>query len=251
LAKSKALLVEKANSVDIINVLNELDVPFKIKPFKYYYCFYFPELGEDNESMPGIMWGGKCLLKNAQKFYSKWLFERGRYQDALKSYKNNYSAYVRCETPNGVRVNGQIIPRTMFYPEIQKAVLFVNDVRFLGYSLRNKHIRPGKVIRLDYFWEVQGEPEYNLSVFVYFIKDGNIVFQQDHKFLYQFARPLNPLEGERFRETLKLNVPSNIPLGKYDIVFGLWNKATKKRVYIKDNAKKKISKKCIGEIIVE
>lgn len=239
LYRDRAIIVANEDAEELENIMKEFNINYGKKIFDRHICYYFPNFEEKNP-ISYFMWMGTGLAKHSLKDYSKWLYKQGEYEKALRYYPNNFMAYLKCK----------ILPRTRFLPETEKAISFVNGIKFLGYSIRGGKFRPGGIIRIEYFWESQDDTKSDLSVFVYFMKDGKIIFQNDHKFLYQFPRPLNPLEEERFREVLKLKLPNDLSSGNYQIIIGLWDKNTGKRVKIKDPSGKKISKQIIGELVI-
>lgn len=241
LARDKVLLAAKEDFLETEKILKEAGIDYSKRDFDKYVCYYFPDLEERYEAMPGLMWLGPTLAKHSLKEYSSWLYDTGDYEKALKYYSNNFSAFLKCGG----------LPSTRFIPQEERNILFANGIRFLGYSIRTKKIKPGRMIRIEYFWEVEREHESGLSMFVHFINDGKIAFQNDHKFLYQFQHPLNPLAGERFREVLKLIVPQDKMPGVYKIEIGLWDEDTRKRIYIKDLSGKKVNRQLVGELSVE
>lgn len=240
LAKDKAFIVRVGDTEELEGILKEFSLPFRKINFRYYACYFFPQLKKEHESISSLMWVGVGVIKHSLKDYSNWLYNEGYYEKALRYYPNNFMAYIKCK----------ILPAARFISEISKTINFINDVEFLGYSIRNKKIIPGKVIRIEYFWKVHKELKDDLSIFVYFIKEDKIFFQNDHKFLYQFGRPLAPLNDERFREVLKLIIPEDTMPGIYQIIIGLWDEKKQKRICIKDPSGRRISKQVIGELVV-
>lgn len=240
LNSKKALVVRNGDTSELEGILKEFNLSFRKQEFKNYVCYYFPEMNKKFESISSLMWIGTGLVKYSLKEYSNWLYGLGRYEEALKYYPNNFLAYL----------HAKFFPSTKYFPQVNVSILFANDVQFLGYSVRTKKIIPGKTIRIEYFWDVQKEPKDSISIFVYFEKDGRIVFQNDHKFLYQFSRPLSPLKEERFREILKLKIPGGIGRGAYKVIIGLWDENTKKRIHIKDAFGTRDTKRTVGELVV-
>lgn len=240
LGRDRAFVVRLGDAEGLETIFSEFELPFKKVIFRQYAFYYLPNLPKEYESMPSLMWIGIGMVRHSLKDYSDWLYRHGYYKKALRYYPNNFMAYLRCK----------ILPHTRFFPDMPKTISFVNGIRFLGYSLRGSKLRQGGMVRMEYFWEVQKEPDENLCVFVHFVKDGSIIFQNDHKFLYQFSRPLVPLEGERFREVLRLKIPEGIQPGVYQIIFGLWDEKKGQRIYVKDPSGKKIHQQGIGELII-
>lgn len=138
------------------------------------------------------------------------------------------------------------------YPPKEKIdAKFENGIEFLGYNLYTpKNLIPNRYIKIDYFWKVFKEPPKNLFVFVHFIKDKKIVFQNDHPFLEQYLIRQIPPSGRIFKETYLIKVPNGADIGEYNISLGLWLPEKSKRIIIKDPARKKRSSIKIGGLYV-
>jgi hypothetical protein len=242
--KNICLIVCKADAIELELILKEFEIPFNKTEFIYHNCYSFQFLEKKYESIHSLAWNGISAVKHSLGKYSEWLCGEGKYGKALKYYPNNYLAYLKCNAES-------LSLNTRFYPQKQKNISFTNGVKFLGYSIRNKKIFPGKTIRMEYFWESPSDVSDDLSVFVHFIKDGKIIFQNDHKFLYQFQWPLQPLTGERFREVLRLEIPEQVEAGVYEIVIGLYEEKKHKRIDVQTARRKRNSKESVGEFIVE
>lgn len=271
LSDKNAFLVERKDSAELEGIFNELELPFRKKEFNIFICYYFKNLDPDYYKIKPLMWLGVGAIKNNLKDYSRWLFNKGSqmelsgdvrvagkyYAKAVRYYPNNFLAYFGLYRVYSRLGRKDLMPdlkkaiEGRFIPDIRKPVVFKNGIRFLGYKLKGL-ARPGGVIKLEYFWRVPEEMEVvrGLSVFVYFMKDERIVFQNDHRFLFQYPKRLNALDGEIFREKLSLFIPSDAEVGRYEIILGLWEKDKNKRIHILDPDLKRKSKVTIGELEV-
>lgn len=238
LGKEKAFVVSKSDCTDLENILLEFDLPYQKKDFCYFSCYYFPNLDKMYSSIPSLYWIGIGVAKTSLRDYSRWLSSNGMELKALKYDQDNYLAFKKYKAA----------PKTRFIPSNGCLLKFSNGVDFLGYSVRSQNLKRGRFVRIEYFWEMGVNPIDNISVFVYFMKDGNIIFQDDHNFLFNYRRPLKLYAGDRYREATKLKLPENIEPGTYKIVIGLWDKTNNKRIAFKDMNGKKDTKAYIGEI---
>lgn len=114
----------------------------------------------------------------------------------------------------------------------KKEIIFKGGIKFLGYNITTNN----KTLNIDYFWQIKKIPR-DIFVFVHFVKDGKVIFQNDHPLLEKF--PLIEVHEEIFRESYTIENP---PSGNYDIILGLWKPN-------KDN--KRIGKAVIGNITVQ
>lgn len=121
-------------------------------------------------------------------------------------------------------------------PSIKMDIEFTNGIKFKGYTIR----RIGKRCQINYFWELPRDIKDYIVVFVYFIKDGKIVFQNDH--------PLSGQEG-LLLERYWINLPES---GKYKIELGLYlPDKNNKRLGVKGRGLYKPTKVGIGELEVK
>lgn len=133
------------------------------------------------------------------------------------------------------------ILRHKYTPSKKMNIEFVNGLRFKGYNLRVI----GKKCQISYFWELLKDLDEYTVVFVYFIKDGKIMFQNDHVLAEQSGAVPNELFVERYW----LNLPEP---GRYEILIGMYlpNKKNK-RVGIKGYGLNKSTKAEVGELEVK
>ena len=124
-----------------------------------------------------------------------------------------------------LKTNRLFAPLSKNITTIKKETIFKGGIKFLGYSANYSN---GKLY-MDYFWQVKKIP-LDTFVYVHFVKNGKVVFQNDHPLLVQFSLPEGSENNEIFRESYILD---NIPPGTYDIVMGLWLPEDKKRIPIK------------------
>lgn len=207
-----AFLINNEDIDEFVNVLNESGIKLERKVFGYYSLYYSTTPITPAEKKEFIWWGLGLLKTNIIDYdISKWKYPPKEKTDAR----------------------------------------FENGTEFLGYNLYySKKLIPKKYIKIDYFWKVFKEPPKNLFVFVHFIKDKKIVFQNDHPFLEQYLIRQISSSGRIFKETYLIKVPNGADIGEYNISLGLWLPEKSKRIIIKDPVKKKKSSIKIGELYV-
>lgn len=133
---------------------------------------------------------------------------------------------------------------------VSRTIIFKGGFKFLGYDITLLN----QTLKINYFWEINKIPK-GIFVFVYFMKDNKIVFQNDHPLLEQFSLAEPPKPHKIFRESYtkifrESYTIKNIPSGAYDIVMGLYiPKKNNKRIEIISPTPKK-SKMSIGKIVI-
>lgn len=138
--------------------------------------------------------------------------------------------------------------RWRYPPKLPMHVEFQNGIKFLGYTLYTpRELIPGKCFKIDYFWQTEEGFPPELVIFVHIMKDGKIVFQNDHNFLEQF--PVRKDQGV-FKEAYVVKVPQEAVEGKYDIYLGLYLINQLKRINIMDPIEGEHDKIKIGELYV-
>lgn len=123
-----------------------------------------------------------------------------------------------------------------FTPPVLAAASFDGRIRFLGYRLEPGTVTPGRPFRLTYYWEARAPTRDDYAVFVHFLKDGKVAFQHDHAPL-DGAYPTSRWQaGEVVRETFELVPPPELEPGAYEIVVGVWDPKTGRRLPVSDSA---------------
>jgi hypothetical protein len=123
-----------------------------------------------------------------------------------------------------------------FSPSVTAAARFGDQIRLLGYELEPWVLRPGGAARLTYYWQALRSPPADYAVFVHFLRDGKILFQQDHAPL-QGTYPTSRWQpGEVVRETLDLVTPAGVEAGSCEIVVGVWDPRSGRRLPVGDTS---------------
>lgn len=122
--------------------------------------------------------------------------------------------------------------RGEYSPPTRAEIRFGRFARLLGYGLEPREPRAGEVVELSYYWQALKPMAEDLAVFVHFIRDGKVRFQQDHEPLHGSYPTSRWQEGELVRESYRVRLPQEMPAGEYEIRIGLWNPMTGKRVRV-------------------
>jgi hypothetical protein len=117
-----------------------------------------------------------------------------------------------------------------YAPPVRAEARFGRVVRLLGYGLEPPAPRAGDELALAYYWQALAPAAENLAVFVHFVRDGEIRFQQDHQPLDGRHPTSRWVAGELVRERARIRLPRTLPAGEYAIEVGLWNPRTGKRL---------------------
>lgn len=113
--------------------------------------------------------------------------------------------------------------RRLTEPEHRSRVRFGNGVVLEGCTVEPAQAAPGQVVTVTYFWRIP--PAFSrdgVSVFAHFRQNG-VVWQDDHP-LFDGVSPLRLQEGSSvapLREVRQVTIPTNAPLGTYDVAIGL------------------------------
>lgn len=255
-----AFVISKETASEFETILNEFELPYKKIIFKKYNCYYFEYLDKDFESMPSLFWIGNSVIKHSLKETSKWFCDRAKkaekegnidkaidyYKKAVKYCPKTFLAYQALAKYNIPKYK-EIVKRR-FTPKTNTSVKFLNGLEFLGYNIKGGKLKAGSTYKVNYFWTINKELKDNFIVFIYFIKNDMIVFQNDHELLFISQKPLKFMEGERFKENLLLQIPPNAEPGVYKIVMGLKYKDIGKRIKIIDPRNKRKTKEIIGKV---
>lgn len=213
--KGTAIVVNNENELAVEDVLTELGLKFQKEKIGDYTCFY------DLEKFSYLYWIGAGVSKVNIRGLGEFLIEKS--PDAIRYYSGNTGIYLRLL--NLYRQSGiKKIIKHKFIPRFSYEVSFSNGVEFLGWSISKKEIARGDTFKADYFWSVKRELKEigHLFVFVHFIKDGQIIFQNDHRLLENYLRPHVSLAGGVWKERHTVKIPMSVPSGEYIVRLGLW-----------------------------
>lgn len=255
-----AFVVGKENQVGFEKIIEEFHFPLAKKEFNNFICYYFDKWdGRYLEVLKDHSWlywiGIGMVIYNLEDYsdllfsYASALEDRGEYIQAMEYYKkslkyrfNNYMSYLhlvglykKLGLNTEYQKQGSIF-RHRFIPMIEKQVLFKNNIEFFGFSINGNKFKPGDFIKIDYFWKTYNkELPSGLAVFVHFVKDDHILFQNDHMFLSRYQRPWRVLKNEVLKESFRVDIPVDLNPGEYRIYIGLYESQTGFRIPLKLN----------------
>lgn len=126
------------------------------------------------------------------------------------------------------RVERQL--REEYAPPVRAEARFDDAVRFLGYGVAPEAPRAGGIVELSYYWQALRPMTEDLTVFVHFLRDGEMRFQHDHPPLGGRYPTSRWWARELVRERYRIRLPETLPPGEYEIRLGLWNARTGRRL---------------------
>lgn len=262
LKQDMAFIIEKENEDEFNKIISEFQLPLVKREFSGFICYYFDKWQgtylEELEDESWLYWIGIGLVKYNLKEYSNLLFQyasslenKGEYKGAVEYYKKSIEYYlnnlgshlglIRLYKELGLNAERQKcrdIFKHRFLPKIKKQAAFKNNIDFYGFNINNDVFKPADFIKIDYFWKVNTkEIPSGLVVFVHFIKDEKICFQNDHIFLSRYHGSGKVFKEEVFRESFKVDIPWDLVCGEYEIYIGLYEPHNGRRVPLKLNPK--------------
>ena len=79
-------------------------------------------------------------------------------------------------------------------------------------------------MKLTYRWRCLEEMSQNYKIFVHFKKDGEIIFDHDHTPAHDRYPTHLWRKSDLIFEEYIIDVPSEVPDGKYEVWIGVWNR---------------------------
>jgi hypothetical protein len=253
LGMNKAFVVKKEDGTSLESIFNEFGLRFKKVQFINFTAYYFPNLDNNLIGLPSLKWGGIGLMKHSLGKCGKWYFDLAimkekklgegafpYFKKAIRYFCGDITVYSRAMNyykQFGFRADyykiKTIISKKMT-PRQNNNVFFSNGVDFIGWSFLKNNIAGRNSYKIDYYWRINKKIKNDLYVFVYFIKDGKITFQNDHRFLEKYIQSGIELNSGTWKESLRVKIPSIVDAGEYTVKIGLWcPDRDKKRVRIK------------------
>jgi hypothetical protein len=126
-------------------------------------------------------------------------------------------------------------------PQVAQPMRLGEAVRFLGYDLEGaiagERLIPGQDLQVIFTWQAETTPEQNYTVFVQLLNAANQV-QSQHD-----GQPGNGMlitttwaPGEYVRDTHHLALPSDLPVGDYRLIVGMYLPDSGERLPVFDRA---------------
>ena len=126
------------------------------------------------------------------------------------------------------------------YPMQYETDAQLGPIRLVGYDLNSTHIQPGHDIILRHYWQAEQPTQSIHHVYNHLLSvDGDIVAQTDYVPLWDDRRPTttwdDPDEIMLGRE-FTLSVPADLSPGAYQLVSGLYDPTTWRRLQSPDGS---------------
>jgi hypothetical protein len=128
-----------------------------------------------------------------------------------------------------VRVLGRSVDRTP--PAVQHAhdARLGTGVRLAGYDLE----REGRALHLALHWQALEEMAVRYKIFAHLVEQGGAVPRAQAD-AYPHLPTTSWIPGEYLRDDLAMELPPDLALGLYELLVGLYDEATGRRLQVKD-----------------
>ena len=113
-------------------------------------------------------------------------------------------------------------------PQVKTALEFQDTLELRGYTLGPEPARPGRDVKIRFFWKVKRDPgpPGAIGVFVH-VRNATGRFQGDFHFLPRRGGPIWPtLEDEIFTQDELIRVPAHASPGTYKVRLGVYDSTT-------------------------
>lgn len=107
-------------------------------------------------------------------------------------------------------------------PSLKFESRFEGGLALLGYDMPQNKTKPGGVLDVNYYWRIWAKPPTNYFVFVHLEGQGRVV-NYDHMLDHGRVSMTSLKTGQVIRENFQIKIPGDLPLGKYNLVVGLWD----------------------------
>lgn len=124
--------------------------------------------------------------------------------------------------------------RSLTQPQQVCSARFANGMRLEGCTVEPERVAPGETVTITYFWRAPRDVTYDdLNVFVHF-RNAAVRWQDDHAAFngVSEARIRRPPYDAPLREVRRVTIPSDAPVGAYDVAVGLVRKTKGKRIFV-------------------
>eukprot|EP01022_Parablepharisma_sp_SALTPOND_P009696 TRINITY_DN14005_c0_g3_i1.p1 TRINITY_DN14005_c0_g3~~TRINITY_DN14005_c0_g3_i1.p1 ORF type:complete len:1132 (+),score=465.99 TRINITY_DN14005_c0_g3_i1:3145-6540(+) len=107
-------------------------------------------------------------------------------------------------------------------PSVQRVSRFGDGLTLLGYDLPQAKVEPGGKLEINFYWQAWQKVPLDYSVYLHLRGPGRTLNYDHHLDHGRMIMPaLTP--GQVVREDFTLRIPADAPLGKYQVVLGLWD----------------------------
>lgn len=250
LNKDTAVVVNKGEEEEVERVLKYFDLPVQKQYIGGYVCYLFRNLSDWQEYFlknqkclywMGISVGGinYHVYSHVLTNYGVQVEKTGDVERAIHYFKKAADIFPRNNIAHEKLARAYksqkllkeskkelLKLRHFCYPKVAKKIEFKNGITFLGYTLFQYEDK----LYTNYYWHIPENIPKNIGVFVHFNRSDKIIFQGDHEFLFHYPKPIVPVQGHIFVETGYVKLSDTIAPGVYEIVFGLVDVHTGKRI---------------------
>lgn len=258
-----AMLVKKTDAARLRRCLQARNVSWQEHEIAPWILFYgWP----DGQTVtPGMNWLGynailddalwaSILLKNAEARIKEGLRDEKTVELIQESLSHNpYLFEARRLLPEVIAANNSAGTAQEAFaayqqhcvPEYPAKIKFDNQIEFSGYRIEKRSFRPGDTFQIRYYWKIPHDTETRkFIVFVHFMQEEKILFQDDHTLLSGIDRAFlqNQTGNPVFSEQRTISIPQNIEPGATRIVIGIYETGNgsrlkaKSKFYQKKNA---------------
>ena len=197
---------------------------------------------------PGWWWNGLGVVRTDPKSKSRYLTTLAQNADrdgstaralllsrqAVEAYPSNHHA--RRTLIHALEGQGRTaeaaeqsrILRDSTEPQVKTALEFQDTLELRGYTLGPEPARPGRDVKIRFFWKVKRDPgpPGAIGVFVH-VRNAAGRFQGNFHFLPRRGRPIWPtLEDEIFTQDELIRVPAHASPGTYKVRLGVYDFTT-------------------------
>lgn len=264
-----AFLVPDSSSVFMEEFFKEKNIPYSHYDLKKEFSLF--ETGSQSW-VPNMIWSQARLLGYQSREESFASIIRGDleweqkhvglakkyYETSFIKYPNSFAYFRLKEVLKHLQDQEQLDEfeakwKTAFEPSNQREEVFDGLVKLIGTILPPSIVKDGTSVKATCLFQCLQPMQRDYAVFVHFENSEGVLFQADH-FPVQGSLPSSKwVKDEIIGDTFSINIPKNIPSGKYDIFIGLWEPyEIKKRLKVYDaKGNESGSRVKIGEIICE
>jgi len=111
-----------------------------------------------------------------------------------------------------------------------------NQIDLVGFDLEVREARPGDTLPLMLYWRARNVPEEDYTVFTHLVDAQGRIWSQDDDYPVRGDYPTSFWGvGEVVQDAYQLLLPSEVPVGEYEIEVGLYLASTSTRLPVLDD----------------
>ncbi len=146
-------------------------------------------------------------------------------------------------------VQGQVIVRGMLVdasmsdtPELPPdavpiSAVFNNEIELIGYQVEKEHVTPNDAIDLTLYWRSLQAVAKDYTVFIHLADSNGLLLGQEDSSPVQGKSSTSQWQpGQVIEDSHHILTAENLPVGKYDLVVGLYNSATQERLSVQSES---------------